>query len=212
MTAARTLPESPIKLYGLALSGHAHRVEWFLSLLHLPFEYIDVDITVGAQKTAEFLQLNPFGQIPVIQDGAVTLADSNAILIYLAKKYGGEKWLPADPLRAAMLQRWLSVAAGMLAFGPARARRIAIFKLNTNPAEALALADKLFGVMNAELQHSPFLIGTELSLAEIANYAYTALAFEGGISLEPFPYVRAWLQRVESLPDFIPLKKSVLGN
>lgn len=87
-------PAKPIKLYRFSLSGHSHRVELFLSLLGLPVELINVDLAAGAQKTPEFLEMNPFGQVPVIQDGEVTLADSNAILVYLAGKYDDGRWLP----------------------------------------------------------------------------------------------------------------------
>ena len=89
-------PAQPIKLYRYPLSGNSHRVELFLSILGLPVELIDVDLAAGAQKTPAFLELNPLGQVPVIQDGGVTLADSNAILVYLANKYAAEQWLPRE--------------------------------------------------------------------------------------------------------------------
>ena len=81
---------SAIKLYRHPLSGHAHRVEVFLSLLGLPSELIDVDLAKGAHKQDEFLKKNIFGQVPVIEDGDITLSDSNAILVYLASKYDTE--------------------------------------------------------------------------------------------------------------------------
>ena len=99
MTAA---PTRPIKLYRFALSGHAHRAELFLSLLRLPFESIDVDLTKGEHKRPEFLAMNPFGQVPVIDDGGNIVADSNAILTYLALCYGDASWLPRDPLGAPL--------------------------------------------------------------------------------------------------------------
>ena len=80
-------PTRPIRLHGFVLSGHSHRVALFLSLLGLPFEAIEIDLTQGAQRTPEFLQRNAFGQVPVIEDGDVTLADSNAILVYLNERY-----------------------------------------------------------------------------------------------------------------------------
>ena len=115
-------PDQPIKLYRFALSGHAHRAELLLSLLGLPFDAIDVDLPKGEHKRPEFLAMNPFGQVPVIDDGGTVVADSNAILTYLALRYGDPSWLPRDPLGAARVQRWLSVAAGPLAYGPARVR------------------------------------------------------------------------------------------
>src|SRR5439155_13066029 len=121
-------PARPIKLHGFRLSGHSHRVQLFLSLLDLPHELVDVDLPGGAHKTEAFLRLNAFGQVPVIDDDGVIVADSNAILVYLAGKYdGGGRWLPLEPVRAAAVQRWLSVAAGPLAFGPATARLAVVF-------------------------------------------------------------------------------------
>ena len=103
-----------IKLYNFPRSGHAHRVELMLSLLKLPTDLIFVDLAKGEHKQPAFLALNAFGQVPVIDDQGVVLADSNAILVYLAQKYGNGRWLPADPVGAAKVQRWLSVAAGEL--------------------------------------------------------------------------------------------------
>ena len=122
-----------IRVYRHPLSGHAHRVELFLSLLGLPYEPVDVDLRRGEHKTPEFLARNPFGQVPVLEDGDVTLADSNAILVYLAGRYDSSgRWYPRDPLTAGRIQQWLSVAAGQLAYGPAAARR---FKLLGAPLD-----------------------------------------------------------------------------
>lgn len=201
-------PANPIKLYRFPLSGHSHRIELFLSLLGLPVELTDVDLPGGAHKLPAFLQMNSFGQVPVLQDGDVTLADSNAILVYLAGQYGGESWLPREPVRAAAVQRWLSVAAGQLAFGPAAARLVTLFKAPFNPQEVVKRANALFAVMEQELGKSPFLAGDQPTIADIANYTYSAHAPEGHVSLEPYPHLRAWLGRIESLPGFVPMLKA----
>ena len=97
-----TTENKPIKLYRHALSGHSHRVELFLSILGLPYELIDVDLKAGAHKKPEFLARNPFGQVPVIEDGDAVVFDSNGILVYLASKYdAGGQWLPRDAVAAA---------------------------------------------------------------------------------------------------------------
>ena len=209
--SAAVRPARPIKLYRFRLSGHSHRVELFLSLLGLPYQLIDVDLAAGAHKTPAFLKLNPFGQVPVIEDGEVTLADSNAILFYLAAKYGDEHWLPREPVRAALVQRWLSVAAGPLAFGPAAARVAVVFKAPLNAAEAIARGEALFAVMEQQLQKSLFLTGDKPTVADIANYTYTAHAPEGNISLAPYPQLRAWLARIEALPGFVPMVRTAVG-
>jgi glutathione S-transferase len=209
MTSSK--PTHPIRLHRMALSGHAHRVELFLSLLGLPYEVVDVDLRAGEHKRPEFLRMNCFGQVPVIEDGDVVLGDSNAILAYLEGRYAPGQWLPRDPFGAAQVQRWLSVAAGQLAFGAAAARVIVLFKRADDPATAIARAHALLQVMDAELAGRPFLAGREPTLADIANYTYTAHAPEGNVSLQPYPNVRAWLARVEALPGFIPMAKSPVG-
>lgn len=201
----------PIKLYRFALSGHSHRVELFLSLLRLPTQLIDIDLRQGQHKTEEFLRLNPFGQLPVIDDNGVVLADSNAILVYLATRYGDESWLPRDGEGAAQVQRWLSVAAGPVAFGPAAARLINVFGARLNADEVQARAHNLLRVMNALLQDQPFLAGWQPTIADVANYTYIAHAPEGDVSLRDYPYVRAWLARIEQLPGFISMQKSAAG-
>lgn len=200
-----------IKLYRHPLSGHAHRVELLLALLQQPTELVFVDLAKGAHKHPEFLALNTFGQVPVIDDNGTVVSDSNAILVYLAKKYGNGRWLPEDPLGAARVQRWLSVAAGQLAFGPAAARLITVFGARFNAEEVLARAHALFQVMESELSKSPFLAGDSATIADIANYAYTAHAPEGNVSLQDYPHLRAWLARIEALPGFVPMQRTAAG-
>jgi glutathione S-transferase len=212
-TTIKPGPAQAIRLHRLAISGHSHRVELFMSLLGLPFEIVNVDMMAGAHKKPDFLAMNPFGQVPVIEDGDVTLADSNAILVYLTRRYAqdAEQWLPGDALAAAQVQRWLSVAAGQLAFGPAAARVIQLFKKPESPDDAVARAHALFAVMEQQLKDSRFLTGNTATLADIANYSYVAHAPEGNVSLDAYPNVRAWLARIEALPRFVPMVKSAIG-
>jgi len=199
---------NPIRLYRYALSGHAHRVQLMLSLLQLPCEVIDVDLTAGEHKTPAFLALNPFGQVPVIEDGDVTIADSNAILVYLAGTYDEtRRWWPQAALGQAAVQRWLSVAAGPLAYGPAAARVAVLFQRPQNP-QCLLTAHQLFDVMNAHLSKQSWLAADHATIADVAMYSYTAHAPEGGISLAPWPQIRAWLERIEALPEFVGMKRS----
>ncbi|MGV3494963.1 MAG: glutathione S-transferase family protein [Ramlibacter sp.] len=200
-----------IKVHRMALSGHCHRVELFLSLLGQPFELVDVDLAAGEHKKPPFLARNAFGQVPVLEDGEVTLADSNAILVYLEGRHAPGKWLPRDPVGAAAVQRWLSVAAGQLAFGPAAARVVNLFRRPDDPAPMVQRAHQLLRVMEGELAGRDWLAGDAVTLADIAMYSYTAHAPEGGVSLQDYPRVRAWLQRVEALPGFIPMARSKVG-
>lgn len=204
-------PTHPILFYRYTLSGHAHRVEMFLHMLDLPFTPRDVDLARGEQKLPAFLALNAFGQIPVIDDCGVVVSDSNAILVYLALRYAEPGWLPQDPVGASRVQRWLSVAAGPLAFGAARARVIQLFKLAEDGSDAMQRAHALLRVMEQELGSSGFIVGERPTIADLTLYSYTAHAPEGNVSLSDYPNVRAWLRRVEALPGFVPMLASKIG-
>lgn len=197
-----------IRLYGHPLSGHAHRVRLFLSLLRLPHEVVEVDLARGEHKRPELLALNPLGQVPVIEDANFILADSNAILVYLAGRYDqGGRWLPTEPQAMAQVQRWLGIAAGPLHAGPGLARVEVVFKRPRDPRRHEAAA-QLFAVMDAHLAAQPFLVGDGPTIADLALYTYTAHAPEGGVSLEPYGYVCAWLERIEALPGFVGMVRN----
>lgn len=205
------MPRQPIKLYRHPLSGHAHRVELMLSLLGLASEQIEVDLMQGEHKRAEFLARNPFGQVPVIDDEGFVLADSNAILVYLAKRYGAGRWLPESAAEAAAVQRWLGVAAGPIASGPATARLITVFGASYDAAAVIDRSHALLRVVDAELAGRKFLVGSEPTIADVAAYTYIAHAPEGNVSLDGYPNVRAWLERVEGLTGFVPMQRTAAG-
>jgi glutathione S-transferase len=199
-------PHQPIRLYRHPISGHAHRVELYLSLLGLPYELEHVDLLQGAHKQAEYLAKNVFGQVPVIEDGALTLADSNAILVYLGERYDeqGRFW-PRTAEGKAAVQRWFSIAAGQLAAGPGAARRARLLGAKLDYEAAVTTAKQLFKILEGELSSRDYLVGSTATLADVACYAYVARAPEGDISLEPYPALRAWLGRIEALPGFVPM-------
>jgi glutathione S-transferase len=199
-----------IRIHRHPLSGHAHRVELFAGLAGIAHELVDVDLLNGEHKKAPFLSLNPFGEVPVIEDGAVVLADSNAILVYLAKTYAPD-WLPETAEAAARVQRFLSIAAGPLRNGPANARLITVFGVKLDAAQAKAIADQILGQIDTHLADRDWLAGDTPSIADVAIYSYSAHAPEGNVSLAPFANLRAWLQRVEALEGFIPMQASKAG-
>lgn len=205
------MSQSAVKLYRHPLSGHSHRVELMLSLLDVPTELVFVDLMKGAHKTPEFLALNRFGQVPVIDDNGTVLADSNGILVYLASKYGNGQWLPSDPVEQAKVQRWLSVAAGQISSGPATARLITVFGAGYDAADAIKRSHALLQVMEDELTNSTFLAGDKATVADVAAYTYVAHAPEGNVSLDEYPNVRAWLGRVEALPKFVGMQRTAVG-
>jgi glutathione S-transferase len=198
----------PLKLYRHPLSGHCHRVEALLSLLELPHELVEVDLLKGEQKQASFRDKNALGQVPVLEDGDVTLADSSAILVYLAQRYDPSgRWLPREPLAAARVQRWLSIAAGELVRGPGELRLNVLLGVPVDRAYAETAAEKVLSLLEATLTRTPFLIGEQPSIADLALYAYTARAPEGRVSLERYAAVRGWHARLEALPRFVPMQK-----
>lgn len=194
-----------IRLHRFGLSGHCHRVELMLSLLGLPAERVDVDLAAGEHRTPEFLARNPMGQVPVVEIGGLTLADSNAILVYLARSYDPQgRWLPADARGQAEVQRWLSLAAGPLAYGPAAARAARLFGKPSDPQHA-QIARRLFDMMDGHLGERDWLAASHPTVADVAMYSYTARAPEGDIALAPWPRIEAWIDRMEALPGFLPM-------
>lgn len=201
-----------IKLYRHPLSGHAHRVELLLSLLGLKAEIIDVDLMKAEQKSAEFLKKNPSGQIPVLEDNGHFVTDSNAILVYIAATYAAKSdWYPEDVIKLSEIQKYLTAAAGPVAFGPAAARLVNLFNAGLDHEQAIATAHGFLVGLEQDLQARDWLVGDTVTIADVANYAYIAHAPEGGVSLDKYNNVRAWLNRIEALAGFLPMQKTAAG-
>ncbi len=203
------MTEPTLTLHGSPLSGHVHRVVLLLRMLGVPYRFQNAPCEVRA--TPAFRALNPLGQVPVLQDGDLVLADSNAILVYLARRHDpAGTWLPTDPLGQARVQRFLSLAAGEVAFGPAAARAITLWGYPGDPDRARAIAAQLLRFLDDHLATRRFLAAEAPTIADLACYSYVAHAPEGRIPLEPYPAVRAWLARIEALDGFVPLPRSEL--
>lgn len=200
-----------MKIHHHPLSGHSHRVVLFASLLGLNAELVEVDLKSGAHKKPEFLALNPFGQVPVLEDDGVAISDSNAILVYLAKKSGQRAWLPEDARGAAAVQRWLSVAAGEVAYGPAAARLITVFGAGLNAEEVIGRAHALLNRLEAHLAGREWLAADHPTIADVAIYSYVARAPEGNVDLSAYTAVKGFLSRVEALPGFVPFVRTPAG-
>jgi glutathione S-transferase len=200
-----------VKLYYHPLSGHAHRARLFLSLIGVPHELVEVDLAGGAHKKPDFLKLNRFGQVPVLEDDGTIVSDSNAILVYLAKKYRKTDWLPETPAGAAAVQRWLSVAAGQIAFGPAAARLINLLGARFNPEEVIGRAHAVLKVVDEELADKSWIAASSPTIADVALYSYIARAPEGNVDISGYRNVNAWLARIEALPGFVAFGKSPVG-
>ncbi|MEH6403597.1 MAG: glutathione S-transferase [Sneathiella sp.] len=199
-----------LKIHGFPLSGHSHRVELFANLADLAHEMVLVDLAAGEQKQGPFLSLNPFGQVPVLEDGETVLTDSNAILTYLARKYA-PTWYPEDPIVAAQIQRFLSLAAGEVNYGSATARLINVFGAGLDKARAADVAAWAHERLEAHLVGRDWLVGDQPTIADVALYTYTAHAPEGDVDLAPYINVRAWLARIEALPGFKAMQQTKVG-
>lgn len=200
----------PIRIHSFPLSGHAHRIELFAGLAKLEHEVVTVDLPNGEHKKAPFLALNTTGQVPVIEDGDTVISDSNAILVYLARKYAPE-FLPSDFAAEAEVQKFLTLAAGELAFGPAAARLINVFNAPLDKEFTHAIAARVLTKLEAHMDGKQFLVGETPSIADVAIYSYTAHAPEGDVSLEPYPNVQRLLRNIEALDGFVPMQATAIG-
>ncbi len=188
-----------LRIFGDGKSGNCLKVKWTAQHLHLPFEWIEVDILKGESRTAEFLAMNPAGQVPavILEDGR-GLAQSNAIMLHLAE---GSVLIPADPYLKAKMYEWLfweqyshepyvAVARFQVAY-MGKAVDSLDGKLVERGRAALARLEN-------GLSENGFLVGDRLTLADIALVAYTRVAHEGGFDLARYPAVKAWVGRVET--------------
>lgn len=199
-----------LRIHHFPKSGHAHRALVFAKLAGIAHETVHVDLAAGAHKTAAFLEMNPNGQVPVLEDGDVIVSDSNAILVYLARQYAPD-WMPSDALGEANVQRWLTLAAGEIAFGSCAARLITVFGAPLDADFAAATAAKAMQKLEKGLEGQDWLVGDRPTIADVAAYSYTAHAPEGNISLEPYPNVRAWITRFERLDSFEAMPTTAAG-
>ena len=201
-----------MKLYHYALSGHAHRAALFLSLADVPHELVEIDLPGGEHTQPPLLAINAFGEVPVLDDDGIMVADSLAILVYIARKVGPSHWLPTEPAEEAQVQRWLSVAAGKIAYGVCAARLITVFGAPLNAEEVIGRAHATLAVMEQTLAGQRWLASTEQpTIADVALYSYVARAPEGNVDLSGYPRVLAWLRQIEELPGFIPFQRTRAG-
>jgi glutathione S-transferase len=192
-----------MKLYDMELSGNCYKIRLFCALLGLNHETVPVNLLKGEHKTASFLALNPRGQVPVLDDAGSLVWDSMAILVYLARKYGNEQWLPTEPEPLARVMQWLAVSENEILYGLARARAVARFNRPWDLAACQELGRSGLAVLEDHLRHKPWLAADHPTIADIACYPYVALAPEGGVALDGFPSVGQWIARVQALPGYV---------
>jgi len=190
-------------LYEFALSGNSHKIRLMLSLLGLDYRSVIVNGSEWQQKSVDFLSMNPFGQVPVLTDDDVIVRDSQAILVYLARKYGNEQWLPNEATALAEVAAWLSTAAKEVSMGPNRLRLHYKFGRAINSEESRQTAINLLNILQGRLEKYEWLATDHLTIADIAIYPYIALAPEGRLDLESYPAVTGWVSRIQALPGYV---------
>lgn len=200
-----------MRLYDLELSGNCYKVRLFAALARIPLDIAAVDFLGGAHKLPPLIDLNPWGEIPILVDGKVVLRDSQAILVYLAVKFAGETWFPRDAAGMAEVMQWLSTAANDVQNGPASARLVDKFGYAIDKAETLKRSARILPLIEAHLAGHRWLALERPTIADCAVFPYVALAPEGGVSLSDYPNTGQWLDRVRALPHFLAMP-GVLTN
>jgi glutathione S-transferase len=193
-----------LKLYDATLSGNCYKVRLMLSLLNLQYELIPVNLREGEQKSPEYLKLNLFGQVPVLIDDRNIIRDSQAILVYLARRYGGE-WFPLEAGAMALVMQWLSTAAHDIQQGLAAAR---VYHLLGRQLDIEMATQRAYAVLNVIDRHLTYKQWLELerpTIADVACFPYIASAGEGKIALEKYSNVVAWSDRIKKLPNFLTI-------
>ena len=197
-----------LTIYGDVISGNCYKVKLIAVLTGRAFEWRPVDVVKGETRTPDFLAMNPNGKVPlIVLENGETLAESNAILHYLAE---GSRYLPTDALARAKVLQWLFFEQYSHEPYIAVARYIIRFLGRPAAAEARLKGTKAPGlaalhVMERQLSATPFLTGESFTIADIALFAYTHVAEEGEFDLAPFPAIRAWFKRIEAVPGFVPM-------
>ena len=195
-----------MKIYVAAVSGNSYKVKILVSLLKIPCELVTLDISRNKleHKEPPFLAINPRGEVPALEDDDVVLWDSSACLVYLARRYGGERWLPTEPGALARVTQWLALAASEIQFGLQYGRRgVSQGRWTAGDLETCQrIAAIALTTMETRLKSHDWLAASHPTIADVACFPYTETAPEGKVALDPYPGVRAWLERCKGLPGW----------
>lgn len=194
-----------MKLYMAERSGNAYKVRLLLSLLDIPYEKVVIDLSRREQKQPAYLKLSPRGQVPVLEDGGRVIWDSTAVLFYLARKYGGENWLPIESGEMAEVMQWMALAQNEIHYGLQFARAIVHLSRPGNLEECQAYGRVALRVMEDRLEGHAWLALGHMTIADIACFPYVAMAPDANIPLDEYAGLRAWVERIQALPGYVPL-------
>ncbi|MCU1719152.1 glutathione S-transferase family protein [Pseudomonas sp. 5P_3.1_Bac2] len=193
-----------MKLYDLDPSGNCYKVRLFAALANIQLEIVPVDFLAGEHKRAPLLDLNPRGELPILLDGKQVLYDAQAILVYLAGAYGGLAWWPAQVQGQAQIVQWLSFAANEVQHSLSAARLVQKFGYALDQAAAVDKSARVLAILDQHLKTHDWLAIGRPSIADCAVYPYVALAHEGGVDITPYSHIGQWINRIETLPGYLP--------
>jgi glutathione S-transferase len=194
-----------IKLYDFELSGSCYKLRLLMNILDIKYEKQNIDFVNKEHKGAPFLKLNPLGEIPVLEDGALRLRDAQACLVYLAKKYDKtDRWYPNDAESMGRINQWLATGGGEV-MNAAGARLVKILNYALDLEKLHAGAKRIFTIMDDHLANREWLELGRPTIGDLACFPYTAMAGEGGIDLAPYRNILKWIERVKRMPGFIPM-------
>jgi len=194
-----------MKLYMTDGSGNSYKIRVLASILNVAYDKVHIDWDNKEHKQPAFLKLNPRGQVPVMEIEGKVFWDSAAHLVYIARKFGGEQWLPTEPLAMAEVAQWLAFSQAEICFGLQWARGIAKGMKSGNLQECQGHGRMALEVLAWHLQDHDWLAVGRPTIADIACYPYVKRTPEGGILLDAYPAVVAWLKRCEALPGWLKL-------
>jgi glutathione S-transferase len=193
-----------MKFYSAAISGNSYKVRILLELLKIPHETILLDLGKREHKSSGYLNINPRGEVPALDDNGVVVWDSGACLVYLARKYGGEQWLPIDAAGLAEVTQWLVLAASEIQFGLQYARRgLMLGRWTAGTLEqGHAISRVALDALERRLAKNEWLALGRPTIADVACFPYVETAPESGIALDAYPQVSRWVERCKALPGW----------
>lgn len=192
-------------LYDLELSGNCYKVRLFCAINNISLTINAVDYLANEHKSADFIAMNPLGQIPVLNDEGLILRDSQAILIYLSQKHNLHQWWPQNATEQAKVMQWLSFAANEIARGPNDARLHDLFGIELDVEAARVKAHQSIEIVNAQLEKAQWLTGDTPTIADLSCFPYIALASQGGVSIEQYHNVNRWIGDIKALNGYVDM-------
>jgi glutathione S-transferase len=187
-------------LFGFPPSGNTHKIRMLMQFLNIACDEVTINLKNGEHKQAAFLAINPRGQVPAMQTPDGLIADSHAILVYLASRHGKGRWWPDSPIEQARVMEWISFSANEIHSGMASLRKHLRLGIAIPKEHAEQVTHNSMQFLNSYLATARWLAGSEFSLADLCCLPYLALAHEAEFDLTPFPNVQAWIARCKQVP------------